>query len=157
MTVENAILIAVITAFLFNENIDCAQCIPYAERREFIIDDSFGFTIYVITCSLIVLLPVSFYLILGNFYEDIDVCCVPHKQVLCDCFKCPFVRAESDDALKKNPMNMMSVRNLTDQVKLRSPLLAIRTTSRDLGHVLRGGDLEAFEELLEFGADVRSY
>ena len=151
-------LIAVITAFLFNKDIECSQCIPYEERRGFIIDDIFGLTVYVITCSLIVLLPVFFYLIQGNLYEYINVCCVPGTQVLCDCFEWPFVYIEAEDALKKQPGTVLSVRNLTDRLNRQTPGgVAIRTTSRDIGFVLRSGKLDAFEELLEFGANVRTY
>lgn len=67
--VENAVLVAVISAFLYNENVECWQCISYDERRQFVVEDSFGFTIYVVTLSLVLLLPVFFYLIQGDFYE----------------------------------------------------------------------------------------
>ena len=78
--IENVILIALITAFLYSD-IECARCISYEERRAFILDDSFGFTIYVITFLCIVMLTFSFYLILGDLHNNPDVCCWNIKDV----------------------------------------------------------------------------
>eukprot|EP01084_Bolivina_argentea_P170634 295681_1 len=149
--IENATLITIITLFLFIDVMDCNKCVSVDQRKEFILEDSFGFTVYIITFILIVLLPVTFYMSVGDFYERHNICCCTNcwckSNVYCDCFTPGCSGWCVEEEITKEEFKQRNIKNAN----------MIKTTSRDIGEVLRSGDLQGFEELLVFGANVRSY